>query len=356
MEPFLKGDVVFLIGEGNLWPCLVINRRLLQVVVGVEKERDDLQNQVKKRLEAFRCIPTEYLIRRLPFPAYSLEGQWGDEELEIVHDHCLVPYAFTTPPVSVENQRLNRALIQAIYIQTSWSLPDFEIKMERRASLKDSLMDVDLTEPKLENGSIDIKNGQEAKAIEDKIVHIEDPILPEWTLALKIGNPSLAEIYRNGTIQQNMMEPKLIEILMDDDDIGSINLSKELLREGVSHWKNTTGKFIFHQSKVVTKQEEKMEFPKRARYEKVRFGVSILAKGQLLTTFGSAILTLDFMYVGRDGLVFVGLDEDGQIIEVLGKNVDGRFNPVFDRGSSDVWIQCKWDGSKIKVRERRVIL
>jgi hypothetical protein len=136
-------------------PSNIFNRKDSLATLSCEPNSDpvSLGKQIESRIHAFQTDRYEYLIRLLPLSDFILdkwmETPWPVSDYEeqandlllIRPDNLLVPYTFTTGAVPVQDDRiLNKALIQAIFIQTSWAFPPVnESEFEERNEVLSNL-------------------------------------------------------------------------------------------------------------------------------------------------------------------------------------------------------------------------
>ena len=85
-------------------------------------EMNENQSEMDKRLSSFGCDRFEYKVNLLPLPR-------DKETILEIRDYDLYPFNYTTEPLPMDDSPYyNRALIQAIQIQSSWAVPKSEPK------------------------------------------------------------------------------------------------------------------------------------------------------------------------------------------------------------------------------------
>jgi hypothetical protein len=185
-------------------------------------------------------------------------------------------------------------------------------------------------------------------------IQVKDPILPNWQKSIQICCPLVRGIYMNSNIPQSLIEPKVISQI--NSGTGVVDLTMDLLRQGISHWKNTKGKVGFHGARPNIKLAPSPPWPKAANYEFVRLGPQLIRIGDLirLTSSSGHIIQVSKIQAPKGVLTFYGSTLEGRSMVCPGHAIAGRFDPVFDGWDLRVNDQCFWDGRRI-ARDRRVI-
>lgn len=242
----------------------------------------------------------------------------------------------------------------------------------------------------------------------EEAITIPDPILPIWNKPIRMNCPTLKDTYSGAKIPQSLMEPKLVA-KAGGMGVGVVDLTSELVKQGVSHWKNSRGKvsFFLHAGggggrnvNGSTKSASTVNpppFPKTASFEQVRFGPFIIKVGDCIVidslaesldeaVESSCVLRVVSISVPKGLLTFTGYslhdlgqqsarhrqEKDGsgstgisswlKLKTCEASRVKGRFTGVFEEGwqLSDHrkigYERCNWDGTRISTYERRIII
>ena len=342
----------------------------------------------------------------------------------VVPDFFVLPYSYTTdavpPPKRKSNEQsrkggldlevlLVRALVQAVYIQSTWAVPNDESESGDSLARYLFLRFLAILVAPLLNFHILNMCSSETNPIDcsiEEAITISDPILPIWNKPIRMNCPTLKDTYSGAKIPQSLMEPKLVA-KAGGMGVGVVDLTSELVKQGVSHWKNSRGKVSFFLNagggggrnvNGSTKSASTINappFPKTASFEKVRLGPFIIKVGDCIVIDSPAesldeafVLRVVAISVPKGLLTFTGYslhdlaqqsaqhrqEMDGSGTGSTGissllklktceaSRVKGRFTGVFDEGwrLSDHrkigYERCNWDGTRISTYERRIII
>ena len=125
----MPGDLCWVWNDDTLWPSIVVekfSRSSRKTPFALPEpswdpvqpvELSDYQNELNTRLYQYGCERFEYKVTLLPLPTKN-------EIVKSLRDYDVYPFNFTTEPLPMDDSpHYNRALIQAIQIQSSWAVP-----------------------------------------------------------------------------------------------------------------------------------------------------------------------------------------------------------------------------------------
>jgi hypothetical protein len=305
VEGFKEGDLVWFVDQ-ILWPAIV-KKKYPKTAQIKEKEwveeytipqpAHPIHSKIHQRYIDYCQTRFEYEVLKLPIPTLDFEGKPSR-----VEDYELLPFYYSTKPVPTDDIKYNCALIQAIQISSTWAVPTFSITREEQ------LVDLEHIPPPIQN-------------------------------PIHIGCPSVSGVYLHGAVVQHMMEPRLIERIRNETTI--IDLTKELLNQGISHWKHTSKSVNFHQP-IMKKKLPRIPFPTLQEYEKCRIGSQVIRKGDYILTNDDKVVCVTRIGMLK-GLVCVYSDKQQFALS----QIKYRFDPCFEMTRYSILDQTDWNGNTI---------
>ena len=146
---FVPGDLCWVWNNDTLWPCIVLEKEIKSTrktsfsvpeptwkVAGIPQiisvdTMTEYQVDLNKRLASYGCDRFEYKVTLLPLPNPK-------ETILEIRDYDLYPFNYTTEPLPMDDSsHYNRGLIQAIQIQSSWAVPNMQIRSKEELVQKE---------------------------------------------------------------------------------------------------------------------------------------------------------------------------------------------------------------------------
>jgi hypothetical protein len=303
VEGYHVGDLVWLV-ETVLWPVMISKKTIQSPTVKQDYQLDHpIHSKIHQRLDAFHQCRFIYQVIMLPVDSLPIDGGPSEEEEEKkVFDYELLPFYYTTKPTPTADAKYNRALIQAIQIASSWSVP--ETKIYREPLFDPSLITKPFVPPPIQN-------------------------------PIHIGCPSVSGVYLGGTVVQHMVEPRLIKQLKTKTTI--IDLTSELLTQGISHWKHTSKSVQFH-TPVTKKTLKQTMFPRLEGVACCRIGAQIVRLGDFIVLMDERVVIVEEIRLVKGSICVNGCPLN---------QIKARFDPCFDINKFGVLDQTTWDGHTI---------
>lgn len=301
---FIPGDMGWAENRGLFWPCIIKEKKHLSSRREV-LPTDQFEVRMRNRIIAFAQDRFEYQIVFLPEKEGALITRF---------DFQICPFNYTTEPRPVEDADYNRALINAIQIQSSYAIPE---------------------EPK-------------------PLPKLESQIQPPLNIPIHIGCPMVSGKYLYAKIVQHIVDPTLVLKMTNGEQI--LDLSEDLHSQGISHWKNPSAKLNLFNRKSKLPELALKPFPTLKNVDHCRIGSQIISKGDLVEMKNKQLFLVDYIKLAGEKCYFVGVWYEKQVRQdvplIMFKQ---RFDPCFE---CDLMFQvierCYWDGQAILDTDRRV--
>lgn len=154
-----------------------------------------------------------------------------------------------------------------------------------------------------------------------------------------------------------MMEPSLTSRI--NNGRGTVDLTTDLLKQGISHWKQISKTVTFHESFPKVKKIPKLPFPTLRTFDEVRIGAQIVRVGDYVLLVDDQLMKVQQLRLSQGELMIHGhfynqVPAEGSCSY---KEFIQRFDPAFECSMVfPVLCRSHWNGDSIVVTDRVVIL